>query len=154
MLPMTYKGFNRLLLMYIKLYGLIHMLMLKPLRCINTLRLGVYDRYTLWNMLYIPQQNPLNTSQRFFTLLPIHYIILNPFTTGYASYNSWVFNCFMNTVVITMWFCELLHELVHKVTHEAAYVTLHLFLHIAIFMNCLQQRFMNFVETFPKYCSY
>ena len=35
------------------------MLTVKPLRCINTLWLGVYVRYTPWNMLDIPQQNPL-----------------------------------------------------------------------------------------------
>ena len=35
------------------------MLTVKPLRYINTLWLGVYVRYTPWNMLDIPQQNPL-----------------------------------------------------------------------------------------------
>ena len=35
------------------------MLTVKPLRCINTLWLGVYVRYTPWNVLDIPQQNPL-----------------------------------------------------------------------------------------------
>ena len=43
------------------LYGLNHTLTVKPLRCINTLWLGVYIRYiyTPWNMLDIPQQDPL-----------------------------------------------------------------------------------------------
>ena len=36
-----------------------HMLTVKPLRCINTLWLGVYVRYTPWNILDITQQNPL-----------------------------------------------------------------------------------------------
>ena len=58
MLPLTCKslfGINSLLLMYIStFYGLMHMLTVKPLRCINTLWLGVYVRYTPWNMLDIP----------------------------------------------------------------------------------------------------
>ena len=37
MLPLTYKGFNSLLLMMSTLYGLMHMLTVKPLRCISTL---------------------------------------------------------------------------------------------------------------------
>ena len=41
------------------LYGLVHMLTVKPLRYINTLWLGVYVRYIPWNMLDIPQKNPL-----------------------------------------------------------------------------------------------
>ena len=34
-------------------------LTVKPLRCINILWFGVNVRYTLWNMLDMPQQNPL-----------------------------------------------------------------------------------------------
>ena len=41
------------------LYGLMHMLTVKPLRCINTLWLGWYVRYHPCDMLDIPQQNPL-----------------------------------------------------------------------------------------------
>ena len=47
MLPLTFKGFNSLLLMYINtLYGLMYMLIVKPLNHINILWLGVYIRYT------------------------------------------------------------------------------------------------------------
>ena len=58
-LPMTYKWFTRLLLMYINTLWLDPYVTVKPLRCINALWLGVYVRYTPWNMLDIPQQNPL-----------------------------------------------------------------------------------------------
>ena len=43
MLPLTYKGFKTLLLIYI------NTLSVKPLRCISTLWLGKYVRYTLAN---------------------------------------------------------------------------------------------------------
>ena len=59
-LPVTCKDFNSLLLMCI---SLMHMLTVKkPLSCINTLWLGVYIRYTPWNMLDVPQQNALKYS--------------------------------------------------------------------------------------------
>ena len=54
MLPLTNKGFNSLLLMYINIYGLMHMLTVKPLRCISTLWLGKYVRYTPCTMLDLP----------------------------------------------------------------------------------------------------
>ena len=62
MLPLTCKGFNSVLLMYSNTLWLDAYIMLtvKPLRCISSLWLGQYVRYTpACNMLNIPQQNPL-----------------------------------------------------------------------------------------------
>ena len=62
MLPITYKGFNRLLLMYINTSWLdvyVNSQLSLCCWCINTLWLGVYVRYTPWYMLDISQQNPL-----------------------------------------------------------------------------------------------
>ena len=51
------------------LYGLMHMLAVKPLRCINTLWLGVYVRYA--------QQNPLK-----YGCSGIEYIDITQFITN------------------------------------------------------------------------
>ena len=52
MLPLTCKGFNSLLLIYINTLQLMHMLTVKSLRCINTPWLGIHVKYTPWNILY------------------------------------------------------------------------------------------------------
>ena len=53
------------------------MLTVKPLRCINTLWLGVYVRYTPWNILDIPQQNPLK-----YGFSGIEYMAISPAITS------------------------------------------------------------------------
>ena len=50
-------------------YGLMHVLAVNPLRCINTLWLGWYVKYLQCDMLDIPQQNPLKYSLRKYVLL-------------------------------------------------------------------------------------
>ena len=50
-------------------YGLMHVLAVNTLRCINTLCFGWYVKYRPCDMLDIPQQNPLKYSLRKYVML-------------------------------------------------------------------------------------